>query len=777
MNRSDEAWKKALEYVLPWVVLVILLAYTYAHFFKLPYGFTWHTPEGTIQRIFVNEREPTLHTGDQLLRVGSVDWVAFQADPGKELIKDMAPGDRLPITVRRGDDVITVQWTLPGTTPGELRDELTSEWFIAYFFWIAGTLTVLLLRPRDDRWLLLTAFNYVNAIWILTGSSLAYSHTWYSALVLRSAIWISLPIYLHLHWVFPRPLGRLSILLVRSLYGTGLLLALAQWLNLLPTKLYILAFLAAVVGSMALLIIHFVRQPDMQRELGFLIVAAMLAIGPSAVMSMFAEIQGHTPHLAELALLSFPMLPFAYLYAAYRRQLGGLEMRVNRLISIFAFLILGGAVIVPLLALSTRLPVFSPDQALIISVIASVVATALSLGVYPLFQTLVERRWLGIATPSKEFQQEYSDDITSSSSFAGLTRLINNKIMPSLLVRQFAFILLEDGSTQVLLRMGVTEEQIPARSTRERLMPLTGKYRSVQSSEDSKLTWIRLVLPLKMQDEVLGFWLFGRRDPDDVYSSVEIPILQSFANQAAVALSNIQQSERLRAMYQADISRHEKERLRLARELHDSVLSELAGMLMNADMQALPKSFQAGYQKLTQQLREIVSELRPPMLSYGLKPAIEELADNLMERGKDTMEFKIELEAAGDRYPLETEQHLFRIVQEASENALRHSCAARVVISGQLKPDRVELRIADNGSGFELGKENADLYDLLSDRHFGLAGMFERAELIDAEIHITSGPDAGTRIDVSWRSPTTSDKPDLQGRFANAPEPEKPSKL
>lgn len=299
----------------------------------------------------------------------------------------------------------------------------------------------------------------------------------------------------------------------------------------------------------------------------------------------------------------------------------------------------------------------------------------------------------------------------------------------------------------MLLSTGVAQDWIPTTRT---LMPLMRKFSARPLLKEERFAWIRVVLPLQVDNDLLGFWLFGRRDPDDAYSAVEIPILQSFANQTAVALSNIMQTERLRAMYQADINRRELERLSLARELHDSVLSELAGMLMNADMGSLPKNFQEGYKTLTQRLREIVSDLRPPMLNYGLKAAIEELADNLMERSKDALTVEVSLEGGGERYPLDKEQHLFRIIQEACENAVRHSRGKRVTISGKLAPDRVELAIQDDGNGFQLGKRRIELYDLLSERHFGLAGMFERAELINAEIQITSAPGAGTRISLQW---------------------------
>jgi signal transduction histidine kinase len=61
------------------------------------------------------------------------------------------------------------------------------------------------------------------------------------------------------------------------------------------------------------------------------------------------------------------------------------------------------------------------------------------------------------------------------------------------------------------------------------------------------------------------------------------------------------------------------------------------------------------------------------------------------------------------------------------------------------------MSIRDDGEGFGLAKDDLQLYGLLSHRHFGLAGMLERAELIDAEIRIDSAAGNGTQILVRWR--------------------------
>jgi signal transduction histidine kinase len=751
MYRTKTFAKNLIEYALPWIILFLLLTYSYARFFRHSHGIAWRG-DGTVTTVYINQLEPTIHQGDRLVQVGNVPFEAFRKDLLLELFTGAREGDVVPVTIERNGQAMEVQWRVPGPNGAEQRDQLFTPWFLAFFFWGAGTATLLLVRPRDMRWLLLGLFNFLTALGLAVATGLSAYHILYSAFVLRVTVWLALPVFLHLHWIFPKPLGRLPRWLLWTGYAICIALAVAQCLQLVPAPSFYVAFLVAILGSLGLLGAHTARQPEMRRDLRTLLIAAVLAIIPPALLIGLSALRVAMPRVASLAIFSLPILPAAYLYAAYRKQLGGLEMRVNRAISIYAFLIVLGIIIVPVLVAVQGLPMYSADEPLITTVMASIAVTALSLWGFPRFQAFVEHRMLGIAVPSRELQQTYSAHITRSSSFAELTRLLDKEILPSLLVRQFAFLILEDGSSQLLLSRGLSGEQIPGDAQLTTLAALTGRHPARGLIEEKAYSWVRLVLALKVQDELDGFWLFGRRDPNDTYSSAEVPVLQLFADQTAVALSNILQSERLRAMYQANINRHENERLSLARDLHDSVLSALAGMLMNTDIRTLPKGFQEGYQALTQRLREIVSELRPPMLSYGLKPAIEELADSLMERSEDTVAIVVNLEDCGKRYPADKEQHLFRITQEACENAVRHAHCKNITISGRLDPGFVEMRIKDDGDGFKLAKDSMQLYDLLARRHFGLAGMLERAAVIDAEIGIDSLPGAGTQISVKWKA-------------------------
>jgi signal transduction histidine kinase len=158
--------------------------------------------------------------------------------------------------------------------------------------------------------------------------------------------------------------------------------------------------------------------------------------------------------------------------------------------------------------------------------------------------------------------------------------------------------------------------------------------------------------------------------------------------------------------------------------------------------------FDEAYQSATRRIREIITGLRPTMLNYGLGPALDELADEATTPGTSII-LEVEPPAAEVRYDPMIELHLFRIVQQACQNALQHADAKTIRITGCLKPEEVDLVTADDGKGFATGVP-LDLAILLANKHFGLAGMYERAALIGAKMSVASTPGGGTRVRVVW---------------------------
>ena len=748
MKPYNKQFRKILELSLPWLVLSILLFYTYAKFFQHPYGFSWGS-DGKVYAVFVDQTQ-SIMPGDQLVQVGSLAWEEFENDLRVTLFDGVRVGEVVPVVVERNGELVTVQWELPGTNSGEVWEQLASEWPIAYFFWLAGTLTLLFLRPKDDRWLLLSAFNFVTAIWLGVGGGASGYHLFYSALLLRSTIWLSVPVYLHLHWVFPRPLGKLPPIPVRIVYLIAMGLAVVQWFQWIPSSFYLPGFLIAIVGSIILLIIHAIKQPDVRRDLRLLLITMSFILVPLIILGIVQSFPGTISRLGSLALLPFPLLPFAYLYAAYRRQLGGSEMRVNRLISIYLFVIVIFTVGLPLLAVFYNLFVTS-NNFLLAGTITTLLASLVSIWGFPPFQNFVERRLLGITMSGQDLPQIYSARITTSTSLSNLLKLLEDDIFPSLLVTQYAFVRFTNGSAEVILSKDLTNDQLQKEKLANLFSSLRIDYPRPFSGEDRPLGWVHLFLPLKLDKEMMGAWLLGRRDPDDLYPQAELPILQSLANQTTIALSNILHSDRLLNLYADDIERNEQSRMQLALELHDSVLTQLAILRLNTDEATLSPKFEDAYKQVSSHLREIVSDLRPPMLIYGLQMAIKSLEDTLMVRTQGTTKVTVDFQNEdGFRYPENVERHIFRIVQQACDNAIQHGRATVITIRAKLESQSIWMIVEDDGVGFD-ARGNINLETLLENRHFGLAGMLERATFIGGSVDIDSYPGKGTRVQVTWR--------------------------
>jgi signal transduction histidine kinase len=162
------------------------------------------------------------------------------------------------------------------------------------------------------------------------------------------------------------------------------------------------------------------------------------------------------------------------------------------------------------------------------------------------------------------------------------------------------------------------------------------------------------------------------------------------------------------------------------------------------------------YGTLKDHIHQMVSNLRPPSLDLGLGAALEELAGELDQREQSKFVLNLQMPATNVHYPSHIENHIFRIVQQACENAFRHARARLIQISGTLEPNHVELTIEDDGVGFALGKP-PDITYLLSQKHFGLVHMMERAEHISADLALESAPGQGTRVHLTW-SGTCADK-------------------
>ncbi len=731
-------------------VLLILLVYTYAMFFLVPYaGFQFNVSTSEITEIFVpQEQTPQLKLGDRLVSINGVIWEDYASDLRKEVPTRAQEGQVILLVVEGSEGVKTIAWQESGFTSAEFLTRLLNTWLLSFVFALAGTATLLLVRPKNERWALLIAFYYVTAIWLIAGS-LSYSHIFASPLVLRLGIWMSLPIYLHLHWNFPRPLGRISPKLWTAFYVACGGLAALQWLGLLPSSAYLAPFALAIFGSALMLLYRFIFRAGERREIGLLFLAVVIAFVPALIIAIASARQG----LASASvgfLFSLLTIPGAYFYVVYRRQLGGSELRANRLISLYLFLIL-------ILTLAVAvLPLFSSQlenkESIGASILLTGVAAALaSVFGFPLFQRFVERRLLHMSQPPESLVQAFAGRLSTSFTREHLVNILQKEVLPSLLIRQSALVSYENkAKREAIYLQGLKLSQLLTEKQQKQLIDSHSQQQnqSILPQEDG---WLRLAIPLRVGQQTLGLWLLGRKDPDDYYSYAERALLESLASQMAIALVNISQAHSLRALYQVDIERQEEERAHLARELHDDVLHKLNELVIEVGDQVQTKEFDQKHHALDDRIRAMIHGLRPPMLSYGLYHALHELVDDLAEKPTTKAKLELSLPASEARYEARVEQHVYRIVQQACENALAHGKARHILISGHCDPQAIELLVEDDGRGFSL-EGGTELAQLLSARHFGLAGMNERAALIGARLEIESAPANGTRIHLHWRA-------------------------
>jgi signal transduction histidine kinase len=198
----------------------------------------------------------------------------------------------------------------------------------------------------------------------------------------------------------------------------------------------------------------------------------------------------------------------------------------------------------------------------------------------------------------------------------------------------------------------------------------------------------------------------------------------------------------------------EDERRRLARELHDETLQGLIALKQRVQLLQISKNHQPSSPPLTeiealaeqtiQDLRRLVRALRPIYLEdLGLPAALEMLSqENTSSTGVEVVFEKIGVE---QRQSPDKELALYRIAQEAMNNAIRHSQAHQIRVTIHYTQDALVLEVSDDGTGFQIPKSPAEF---APSGHFGLLGLHERAELIGAQLNINSSTGDGTSIKV-----------------------------
>ena len=258
-----------------------------------------------------------------------------------------------------------------------------------------------------------------------------------------------------------------------------------------------------------------------------------------------------------------------------------------------------------------------------------------------------------------------------------------------------------------------------------------------------------LFVPLVVRDRPIGVIVAqDKQQPDPRFTDVDVRIAEAFAERAAIAidLSERVAGDALRRVVEGQ----ELERKRLARELHDETGQALTSILLG--LRSIEDATREDPQvresvlalrelvvSTLQDVRRLAVELRPKALDdFGLVPALERLAETFAEQ--TDVDVHVQAALGEERLVPEIETALYRIVQEALTNVVKHAQANTISVVLTKKRDRVTALIEDDGRGFDPSQESGD--------GLGLLGMRERIALLRGRVAVESSEGSGTTVVV-----------------------------
>jgi signal transduction histidine kinase len=256
------------------------------------------------------------------------------------------------------------------------------------------------------------------------------------------------------------------------------------------------------------------------------------------------------------------------------------------------------------------------------------------------------------------------------------------------------------------------------------------------------------IVPIQHKGVVVGMLNLGSYRQDEIPPKIRLGI-EMIASQFAGAIARIRAEDLLRRSERQILEISDREQAHIGQDIHDGLCQQLVGIAFDAN--ALEESLNAAApdqarlaRRIAMMLDEAISESRrvarglyPVRLeTEGLVPALKDLANRTSER------FKIRCfcETAAPEFVCDatTGTHLYRIAQEAVNNALKHSGAGRVSIQLAEQNGQIELRVGDDGKGIEPGRPRT--------AGMGLYIMDYRARSMGGALRVHPGPDGGTVV-------------------------------
>lgn len=581
-------------------------------------------------------------------------------------------------------------------------------------------------------------------------------------------------------FVLPPLVGRLDLATTFWKFGSQSLFGLMC--------LYLLASIVVLLGSKGLTALQ-------ERQRRIVVGGITLALLPILLFSLLPQTISGRPLLPYVATNPFlAVIPLAFAYALYHGTQSNVDRVVHNTSVNVLFIVLAFGVTAPLLyLLAVLFP--APSWMFAFAGAALVVVLGGSLGRIRLaLEHGVDWLIYGGWHRYREIVKKVSSELDVADSLRRPVNLVNLLFELAQTMRLRPAILLKPDPLT-----GVTSATIQA-SSAQRLtleLPLDGRLlhhfrrtaypiwhdqlRTVLPSDElveperdlvkreRSWLWVPLVSNGALQS-LVALETPGRHKT--LLTDEDLDTLATLAGQVALALENnelnaslasrLQQVEQIRdelAEAQRRLTHErEAERRHLARELHDGPLQMMYGIRFQLDtlheiieqrfaedheLQRRCASVRGMLQDVAGTLRGICTDLRPPLLTeFGLEEALRAFAEEVQTRHPE-VRMQLHLMPARKRLTETVRLALYRVAQEATNNAIRHGDARTITMHLEYDAEQVLLEIEDDGRGFEVPERWTAF---ARDGHLGLLGMSERVESIGGTLSIDSRPDFGTRV-------------------------------
>lgn len=272
-----------------------------------------------------------------------------------------------------------------------------------------------------------------------------------------------------------------------------------------------------------------------------------------------------------------------------------------------------------------------------------------------------------------------------------------------------------------------------------------------------------VVLPLlNIQGAPLGVISLNATRGTVSLTPEDIEVLQAMANIVAVAIDGANmygalqlKDLQLQAAATQLVKAQEEERKRVAYDIHDGLAQMIAGTyqrlqgfrahrsLRTAEAQHELDQVQRQLKLTLEEVRRIIGDLRPSVLDdFGLETALRQyLSERQAEAGWD---LQVDFDLHGVELPAHLETTVFRIVQEAATNVVKHAASPRLAVSVSAGRRWLDVRVQDWGKGFRAPGTNG----VFDGSRVGLASMADRAAVLGGVFKLSSRPGRGTRVHV-----------------------------